>query len=109
MKPTPTSNRSSHQRFWGIIFILISAAGFGAMPIFANYAYKYGVGPVHSSILSTFEPVVTIYLSWIFFGEGQTLIKFFGGVMILTAGIMLAGNLQGLQQKRNSMPKKQRK
>ena len=67
------------------------------------------IGPVHSSILSTFEPVVTIYLSWIVFGEGLTLIKFFGGVMILTAGIMLAGNLQSLQQKRNIMPEKQRR
>jgi drug/metabolite transporter (DMT)-like permease len=46
MKPTPTSSRSSHQRFWGIIFILISAAGFGAMPIFANYAYAYGTEPI---------------------------------------------------------------
>ncbi len=46
MKPTSTSSRSSHQRFLGIIFILISAAAFGAMPIFANYAYKYGTEPI---------------------------------------------------------------
>ncbi|MCP4367880.1 MAG: EamA family transporter, partial [Deltaproteobacteria bacterium] len=46
MKPTSTSSRSSHQRVFGIIFILISAAAFGAMPIFANYAYKYGTEPI---------------------------------------------------------------
>lgn len=63
------------------------------------------IGPVHSSILSTFEPVVTIYLAWIAFNEGLTLIKFFGGVMIMVAGIMLAGNLQGLHQKSNTIPK----
>jgi drug/metabolite transporter (DMT)-like permease len=46
MKPTPTSSHSLHQRFMGIIFILISAAAFGAMPIFANYAYAYGTEPI---------------------------------------------------------------
>ena len=48
------------------------------------------IGPVHSSMLSTIEPLVTVALAWIAFGEGVTLIKFFGGAMILTAGIMLA-------------------
>ena len=46
MRPTSTSSRSSHPRFFGIIFILISAAAFGAMPIFANYTYKYGTDPI---------------------------------------------------------------
>jgi drug/metabolite transporter (DMT)-like permease len=48
------------------------------------------IGPVHSSMLSTLEPVVTVALAWIAFSEGMTLIKFFGGAMIITAGIMLA-------------------
>lgn len=49
------------------------------------------IGPVHSSMLSTFEPVVTIALSWMAFGEGITYAKFIGAAMILTAGIVLAG------------------
>jgi len=48
------------------------------------------IGPVHSSMLSTLEPVVTVALAWIAFNEGVTLIKLIGGAMILTAGIMLA-------------------
>lgn len=48
------------------------------------------VGPVHSAMLSTIEPVVTVALAWMAFGEGVTLVKFAGGAMILTAGIMLA-------------------
>ena len=48
------------------------------------------IGPVHSSMLSTLEPVVTVALAWIAFNEVVTLIKFIGGAMILTAGIMLA-------------------
>ena len=46
MKQTLTSSNLLNQRILGIILILISAAGFGAMPIFANYAYKYGTNPV---------------------------------------------------------------
>lgn len=48
------------------------------------------IGPVHSSMLSTLEPVVTVALAWIAFNEGVTLFKLIGGVMILTAGIILA-------------------
>ena len=48
------------------------------------------IGPVHSSMLSTLEPVVTVALAWIAFNEGVTLIKLIGGAMILSAGIMLA-------------------
>lgn len=40
-----TSNLSE-QRGLGIVLILISAAAFGAMPIFANYAYAYGAEPI---------------------------------------------------------------
>ncbi len=31
------------ERFWGIVLILISAASFGAMPVFAHFAYQEGV------------------------------------------------------------------
>ena len=162
----------SEQRGVGIFLILVSAAAFGVMPIFANYAYSYGaepitvlflrfslasiimlmyhfirkarfprgkfywqsfswelwgmpgchfpsrlsgwgaiggvvvvstviaivtffeglkrIGPVHSSMLSTFEPVVTVALAWVFFNEGLTPLKFLGGALILVAGILLA-------------------
>lgn len=48
------------------------------------------IGPVHSSMLSTFEPVVTVALAWVFFNEGLTPLKFLGGALILVAGILLA-------------------
>ena len=48
------------------------------------------IGPVHSSMFSNLEPVVTIALAWLIFSEEITLIKFIGGLMILAAGIILA-------------------
>ena len=48
------------------------------------------IGPVHSSMLSTLEPVVTVVLAWVFFDEGLTPIKFLGGALILMAGTLLA-------------------
>ena len=46
MKLAPTSSSLQHQRVLGIMFILISAAAFGAAPIFAKYAYEYGTEPI---------------------------------------------------------------
>ena len=90
MKPTPISNRSSHQRFWGIIFILISAAGFGAMPIFANYTYKYGVDPV-TLLFLRFTLASGIMLTYHIFRDarfptGRILI-----ILILMGGLGYAG------------------
>jgi len=90
MKQTPTSSRSSHQRFRGIIFILISASAFGAMPIFANYAYKYGSEPLTLLFLrfSLASAIMLIYN--IFrnkrFPTGRVLI-----ISILMGGIGYAG------------------
>jgi drug/metabolite transporter (DMT)-like permease len=48
------------------------------------------VGPVHASMLSTVEPVVTVLLAWLFLGEILGLLKIFGGIMVLIAGMLLA-------------------
>ncbi|MBW2656013.1 MAG: EamA family transporter [Deltaproteobacteria bacterium] len=48
------------------------------------------IGPVHSSMFSNLEPVVTIALACSIFSEEITLVKFIGGLMILAAGIILA-------------------
>lgn len=47
------------------------------------------LGPIHSSMLSTLEPVVTVALAWVLFNEGLTPLKFLGGTLILVAGILL--------------------
>ena len=49
------------------------------------------LGPVHASMLSTVEPVVTVLLAWMFFGELIGIWKIAGGSMVIIAGILLAG------------------
>ncbi|THB73845.1 MAG: DMT family transporter [Desulfobacteraceae bacterium] len=48
------------------------------------------IGPVHATMLSTLEPVVTVILAWVFFKEGLTVLQYLGGGMILAAGVLLA-------------------
>ena len=48
------------------------------------------LGPVHASMLSTIEPVITVFLAWLFLGEILGLYKILGGIMVLIAGMLLA-------------------
>ena len=48
------------------------------------------IGPVHASMLSTVEPVVTVLLAWVFLGELLGVYKIIGGIMVLAAGMLLA-------------------
>ena len=48
------------------------------------------IGPVHASMLSTVEPVITVLLAWLFLGDLLSAWKITGGSMVLIAGILLA-------------------
>lgn len=48
------------------------------------------VGPTNASMLSTFEPITTVVLAAIFFGEEIGFTRIMGGVLILVAVILLA-------------------
>jgi len=90
MKPNAASDIISNQRFPGIIFILISAVAFGAMPIFASYAYKYGSDPItllflRFSLASVIMLIYNIFLNKRF-PTGRVLI-----ISILMGGIGYAG------------------
>ncbi|HTJ92641.1 MAG TPA: DMT family transporter [Pararobbsia sp.] len=60
------------------------------VPILCFFAGLARIGPVNAATLSTLEPVVTIALAWMFFGDAMTPLRLLGGVMILIAVIMLA-------------------
>jgi drug/metabolite transporter (DMT)-like permease len=49
------------------------------------------VGAARASLLSTWEPVVTVILAVIIFGDRFSLVQGFGGVLILAAVLMQAG------------------
>jgi drug/metabolite transporter (DMT)-like permease len=60
------------------------------IPILCFFAGLARVGPVNAAMLSTLEPVVTIALAWVAFGEAMTPMRLLGGAMILVAVIVLA-------------------
>jgi drug/metabolite transporter (DMT)-like permease len=61
-----------------------------AMPIAAFFAGLARVGPSTASILSTFEPVVTVTLAYLAFGERLSLVQLGGAALVLAAAVMLA-------------------
>jgi drug/metabolite transporter (DMT)-like permease len=61
-----------------------------AIPIAAFFAGMARVGPSTASILSTFEPVVTVTLAYLAFSERLSLPQLAGAVLVITAAVMLA-------------------
>ncbi len=48
------------------------------------------IGPVHASMFSTIEPVITVLLAWGFLGDLLGIWQIIGGIMVLAAGVLLA-------------------
>lgn len=73
---------------WGgvLAIALISTV----IAIIAFFAGLKRVGPTNASMLSTFEPVTTVVLAAIVFGEEIGLMRIMGGILILIAVILLA-------------------
>jgi len=96
-------------RLYGVFLIALSAVSFGAMAIFARFAYEAGSDPItvlflrftiagifmlaimvaNASMISTLEPVVTVALAIMVLGETMTLHKILGGMMIFAAVLLL--------------------
>jgi drug/metabolite transporter (DMT)-like permease len=61
-----------------------------ALPIATFFAGMARVGPSTASILSTFEPVVTVTLAYLAFGERLSAAQLAGAALVLGAAVMLA-------------------
>src|SRR4051794_14924363 len=61
-----------------------------AVPIVAFFAGLARVGPGAASILSTFEPVVTVGLAFLAFQERLTVVQLAGATLVLAAAVLLA-------------------
>jgi drug/metabolite transporter (DMT)-like permease len=61
-----------------------------AVPIAAFFAGMARVGPSTASILSTFEPVVTVTLAYLAFSERLSVPQLFGAALVIAAAVMLA-------------------
>ena len=60
-----------------------------AIPVFAFFGGLSRIGASRASILSTFEPVVTVLLGITFLGEQVTLATYLGGLCVLLGGIIV--------------------
>ena len=73
---------------WGAILGLAFISTVVAIVMFFKGLQR--IGPMDSAMLSTLEPVVAVGLAWTFMGERLTVINLCGGLMILTAALLLA-------------------
>jgi drug/metabolite transporter (DMT)-like permease len=62
------------------------------IPVATFLAGLERIGPTNASLLSTLEPVVTVLLAWLIFGERLQPITALGGALILVAVVILTRN-----------------
>ena len=70
---------------WGWIACLAAVSTVGAIALF--FAGLRRVGPTSASILSTVEPLATVVLAFLIFGETLGLLQLAGGTLVLAAAI----------------------
>jgi drug/metabolite transporter (DMT)-like permease len=75
---------------WGGVFAIALLST--VIAIITFFAGLKRIGPTNASMLSTFEPVTTVVLAAIVFGEEITFTRIVGGVLILMAVILLANS-----------------
>src|SRR5918994_2148096 len=72
---------------WGWLACLAVVSTVGAVSLF--FAGLDRVGPTAASILSTVEPVVTVVLAFLVFGEVLGAVQLLGGALVLAAVVVL--------------------
>jgi drug/metabolite transporter (DMT)-like permease len=72
---------------WGWIACLAAVSTVGAIALF--FAGLRRVGPTTASLVSTVEPVVTVGLAFVVFGESLGLLQLAGGGLVLAAVFMV--------------------
>jgi drug/metabolite transporter (DMT)-like permease len=75
---------------WGWLAGIALVSTVGAVSLF--FAGLKRVGPTTASILSTVEPVVTVILAFLVFGELLGALQFAGGALVLVAVLVLGSH-----------------
>src|SRR3954468_10087365 len=73
----------------GWLWIGLIGGVFTAPPLAPSFAGMARVGPSTASILSTFEPVVTVTLAYLAFSERLSAAQLFGAALVLGAAVLL--------------------
>ena len=72
---------------WGWLAGIALVSTFAAVSLF--FAGLKRVGPTTASILSTVEPVVTVVLAFLVFGELLGVLQLLGGALVIAAVLVL--------------------
>jgi drug/metabolite transporter (DMT)-like permease len=80
---------------WGWLACLTVVSTVAALGLF--FAGLRRVGPTSASILATVEPVVTVVLAFIVFGETLGGVQIVGGALVLVAVVVLAMRYEGVR------------
>jgi drug/metabolite transporter (DMT)-like permease len=83
---------------WGWLACLAGVSTVAAISLF--FAGLRRVGPTSAAILSTVEPLVTVLLAMIVFGEMLGTVQLLGGVLVLGGVLALHAPLPGLRRHR---------
>jgi drug/metabolite transporter (DMT)-like permease len=79
----------------GLVLAAAIALVATVLPITAFFAGMQRVGPSTASIVSTFEPAVTVALAVVVLGEGFGPLQLVGGVLVLAAIVVLQRRARG--------------
>jgi drug/metabolite transporter (DMT)-like permease len=72
---------------WGWMVCIAVVSTVGAVGLF--FAGLRRAGPTSASILATVEPLVTVLLAFLVFGETLTVVQLIGGTLVLSAVLVL--------------------
>jgi len=90
---------------WLAIFAIIIISTIIAMVTFLAGLER--IGATNAALLSTFEPVTTIFLAWLILGEPITLLRIAGGILILGAVVLLTiGDMKNGNRQQETVEKK---
>jgi drug/metabolite transporter (DMT)-like permease len=81
---------------WGWVASLAVVSTVGAISLF--FAGLRRVGPTTASILATVEPLVTVLLAFLVFGETLGAVQLAGGTLVLGAVLVLQARRPGLRR-----------
>jgi drug/metabolite transporter (DMT)-like permease len=80
--------------WWGIILLAVVSTVISITAVLVGLAR---IGPVRTSMISTLEPVVTVIVGAAFMNEAMSAVQVAGGVLIVTAAIVIARAGHGTQ------------
>lgn len=95
----PEASQINMEVIGGVLYLSVISACIG----FIIYVFGLSMlGPTPCALFSNFLPITTAMFGWIFLGETLTLFQMFGGVVVISSGIVVIwqkGKLDGKRER----------